>query len=219
MPFFLRKRSTLNGKKVRLNTLSAGQSEENAILAFYRMFWEAKLNSLEDFLRQTLIQSTDMNKTSSAAEKVLKEGLVLSRIINAPVEKVFQAWADPELFALWWGPQGFINPVCELDIVPNGNINVIMQGPDGSQFPMRGNFIEIIPGKKIVFIATCYGDEKGEYLIESMNTVTFRELDGKTELKLNVEVTKCPPEVVEALGDMETGWDQSLVKLQDLVSV
>src|SRR2546425_3539495 len=51
---------------------------------------------------------------------VEKGSLVLSRLIDAPRELVFQAWIDPKQVKNWWGPHGFTNPVCEMDVRPGG---------------------------------------------------------------------------------------------------
>ncbi len=46
--------------------------------------------------------------------------LTMTRIFDAPRELVFKAWTNPEHVAQWWGPKGFTNPVCELDVRPGG---------------------------------------------------------------------------------------------------
>lgn len=46
--------------------------------------------------------------------------LSLSRLIDAPRRKVFRAWTDPQLLAQWWGPNGMITPVCEMQLWVGG---------------------------------------------------------------------------------------------------
>ena len=53
--------------------------------------------------------------------------LTIIRIYDEPRELVFKAWTDPNLLALWWGPENFMNPVCELDVRPNGKILILSQ--------------------------------------------------------------------------------------------
>jgi uncharacterized protein YndB with AHSA1/START domain len=44
--------------------------------------------------------------------------MVFTRVLSAPRRLVFKAWTDPEHVAQWWGPYGFTNPVCEVDVRP-----------------------------------------------------------------------------------------------------
>ena len=60
-----------------------------------------------------------------------------TRVLKAPREKVWAAWTDPARMAAWWGPKGFTNPVCELDVRPGGRIWIVMRAPDRSDHPME----------------------------------------------------------------------------------
>jgi uncharacterized protein YndB with AHSA1/START domain len=98
-----------------------------------------------------------------------------------------------------------------------------MKGPDGSPFgkpmPMGGTFQEIVPPERLVFTTTAFSDGKGGWLLENLNTVTFADKGGKTELTLSVVVRKSSPAVAGALAGMKEGWSQSLVKLDALVKI
>ena len=147
--------------------------------------------------------------------------MILTRLIDAPRELVFKAWTDPTQFAKWWGPHGFTAPVCKLDVRPGGEINVQMKGSDGTPWekpmPMGGTFLEIVPPERLVFTAKAFPDGKGGWKLENRNEVAFADKGGKTELVLRVTVLKYSPEIVQALAGMETGWSQSLEKLEKLV--
>jgi len=149
----------------------------------------------------------DSSQTTAASDRVL----VLTRVFNAPRSLVFKAWTDPKHLAQWWGPNGFTNPVCELDVRPGGVIRIHMRGPDGNTHPMVGVFQEIIEPERIV----CYHyvPDKENPLFEILNTVTFAEQDGKTTLTLEARVVKSTPEAARHLAGMEAGWTQSLERL------
>ena len=49
-----------------------------------------------------------------------KKDLVFTRTFAAPVERVWQAWADPELVKRWWGPDGFTCPLARIDLREGG---------------------------------------------------------------------------------------------------
>ena len=57
--------------------------------------------------------------------------LVLTRIIDAPREKLFRAWTDPDLLKQWFAPLPYTTPVAELDVRPGGANLVVMRSPDG----------------------------------------------------------------------------------------
>jgi len=77
--------------------------------------------------------------------------LLLERILDAPIDLVWEVWTNPEHIAKWWGPNGFTNTITTMDMEPGGEWNLVMHGPDGTDYKNRSVFKEIIPHKKIVF--------------------------------------------------------------------
>ncbi len=142
--------------------------------------------------------------------------LTLTRVLNAPRELVFKAWTDPRQVAQWWGPSGFTNPRCELDVRTGGAMVIDMRGPDGTVYPMNGAFREVTPPERIVFTSAPL-DEAGNQIAELLNTVTFTESDGKTTLTLDVRVLMQKPEAAPKIAGMEQGWSQSLDRLVNFV--
>jgi uncharacterized protein YndB with AHSA1/START domain len=140
--------------------------------------------------------------------------LTIIRIYDEPRELVFKAWTDPNLLALWWGPDNFMNPVCELDVRPNGKILIHMEAPDGTIMPVRGIYHEVIKPERLVFTTGVFFNEEGIAQVEERKTVDFIEQNGKTKLVLNIKVTKCGPAFLEALNGMEPGWNQSLARME-----
>ena len=73
----------------------------------------------------------------TAAPKMASFGqasVTLTRIFDAPRALVWKAWTDPKMMAQWFGPRGFSNPVCELDVRVGGSLRVVMRGPDGTDY-------------------------------------------------------------------------------------
>jgi len=153
--------------------------------------------------------------TSSSAAGRARQELTLTRIYGTPRSIVFKAWTDPKHMARWWGPRGFTNPVCEMDVRPGGRIRIDMRGPDGTVYPMGGVFHEIVEPERLVFTSTAFEDEHGHAKLENLNTVTFVEQNGTTKLTLHVRVLKFSPELAAALDGMEQGWSESLYRLAD----
>ena len=140
--------------------------------------------------------------------------LTIIRIYDEPRELVFKAWTDPDLMARWWGPDNFMNPICELDVRPNGKILIHMEAPDGTVIPVRGMYHEVIEPERLVFTTGVFFNEEGIAQVEERKTVDFIVHNEKTKLVLHIKVTKCGPNFLEALNGMEPGWNQSLSRME-----
>lgn len=77
--------------------------------------------------------------------------LAICRLIDAPPEKVFRAWTDPNLVKQWNVPKPWTISKCEMDVRPGGTSLMVMKSPEGQEMPCPGVFLEVIPNKKIVF--------------------------------------------------------------------
>src|SRR5882757_2285189 len=77
--------------------------------------------------------------------------LALCFIIDAPREKLFQAWTEPELLKQWFTPRPWTTPVVETDVRSGGSSLIVMRGPDGAEFPNRGVYLEVVPNERLVF--------------------------------------------------------------------
>ena len=82
---------------------------------------------------------------SGAATKTAQYGegtVVITRVFDAPRALVWQAWTDPKMLGEWFGPRGFTSSVPELDLRVGGALRIVMHGPDGNDYPMKGVFRE-----------------------------------------------------------------------------
>ncbi|MFG1731685.1 SRPBCC domain-containing protein [Paenibacillus sp. 843] len=140
-----------------------------------------------------------------------KQGLLLSRVFNAPRELVFKVWTDPEHFGRWWGPQGFSLEVIKMDVRPGGMFLGCQKSPDGNQ-AMWGKFVyqEVIVPEKLVFVQS-FSDEEGNTIrapfnanwpLEIMNIITFEEIEGKTTLTMQGGPISATAEELAAFDEM-----------------
>jgi uncharacterized protein YndB with AHSA1/START domain len=90
----------------------------------------------------------ETNKTSTFAEG---RDLILTCLINAPREKLFKAWTDPEQIKQWFAPAPLTVPVAEMDVRAGGASLIIMRGSDGIEFPNHGVFLEVVENERLVF--------------------------------------------------------------------
>lgn len=146
----------------------------------------------------------------------MPEALHLTRLIQAPPARVFQAFTDPEHLQKWWGPERFTNPRCLWNAEPEGELDVHMRGPDGQIFPMGGRMLEVVADRRLTFL-TWPLDAEGRPLFEVRTTVVL-EADGPhTRLSLAAEVSGLTAEGAPYVEGMAQGWDQSLHRLDLLV--
>lgn len=143
--------------------------------------------------------------------------LVLSRVINAPREKLFKAWTDPELLKQWFAPLPYTTPVAQLDVRPGGSNLIVMRGPDGSDMPNRGVYLEVVKNERLV-ITDAY-TKAWEPSEKPFMTVllTFEDLNGKTRYTARVRHwTVADREAHEKMG-FHQGWGQCADQLAALV--
>lgn len=79
-----------------------------------------------------------------------KRDLTLTRIIDAPREKLYRCWTEPELLKQWFAPLPYTTPVAEVDVRPGGSAYIVMRGPDGTEHPIRSVYLDIVPNRRVV---------------------------------------------------------------------
>lgn len=117
--------------------------------------------------------------------------LKLTRVYDAPVELVWDAWTDPEQAAQWWGPRGFTIKTHSKDLKVGGHWKYTMYGPDGVEYPNTTKYLEVEKHKKLVYDHG--GSEDRDPLFRV--TVLFSESDGKTTMDMTM--TLPTPEAAE----------------------
>lgn len=154
--------------------------------------------------------------------KELSEGLVITRIFDAPRTLVFKAWTDPKQVIKWWGPKNFTAPVCKIDLRVGGEYLFCMRSPEGKEYWSKGAYKEIVEPERIVFTdsfadeegnmvsASAYGME-GDWPLELQVIVTFDEQKDQTSFTLRH--MGIPEGKMRELT--EEGWNESLDKLAE----
>ena len=173
-------------------------------------------------VRQTGIPEGDIRKMAEAGWSTsidkLHESLVngravvLGRVFNAPRELVWEAWTKPEHTDKWWGPEGFKTNTQEMDLREGGVWRHAMVGPDGTEYPNRTEYLEIVKPARLVY-RTGTDDRDPEWF---RATVTFMEFMGQTHVNMiSVFPSKeARDEVAEKHGAIE-GGKQHLAKLSE----
>ena len=150
------------------------------------------------------------NTATQPAERVL----LIERVFDAPRELVFKCWTEPEHLARWIGPNGFSSTILACELRQGGDYRMRMRGPDGQDHWQQGVFREIVPPERIVR-TFCWTDADGRPTRpETLLTVTFAELGGRTRMTLHQAVF----ESVTARDDHQRGWSSSLDKLAEYIA-
>ena len=122
--------------------------------------------------------------------------LVLDRIIDVPVHKVWAAWTQPELMLQWFTPSPWKTVEVDNDLRPGGRANVVMESPEGQRFPNIGSYLEVIPNKRLTFTSV---------LLENYRPAPKPE-NGAMDMPFTASI------ILEDLGGGRTPLRRSLLK-------
>lgn len=84
--------------------------------------------------------------------------LVLTRLLDAPAEKLYRLWTDPSRYAEWFCPKPWTVIRADCDIRPGGRSHITMQGPNGEVVENPGQYLEVVPNRRLVFTDAFTGD-------------------------------------------------------------
>ena len=144
--------------------------------------------------------------------------LGLDRVIRAPRAAVWRAWTDPGQFAAWFAPDHFTVPECVLDPRPGGSLRLVLQAPDGTAYPMEGEYDAVAAPHRISYAARPLAEDSSP-LFELMITGTFDALaDASTGITVDAAVLSTGPDAASYLVGLEPGWQQNLAKLDRLLA-
>jgi uncharacterized protein YndB with AHSA1/START domain len=145
--------------------------------------------------------------------------LSFSRVFDAPLALVWQAWTDPRHIEQWWGPIGFTGKSCSMDLRAGGHFDLTLYAPDGECYPCRGMIHEIIEHERIVYDGeVAEGHPCGAGLPpHSRLTVTFEERNRQTTLTLHTRFVTAAQCAAATHAGYRQGWEDSLQRLTVLL--
>lgn len=115
-------------------------------------------------------------------EKNRSNEIKITRIYDAPLRAVWDAWTDEKQVALWWGPRGFTLTSHSKDFRVGGIWHYTMHGPDGVDYPNKTKYLEIEKYARLVYDHGGYDDRPPMFRV----TVLFTELKGKTKMDMSM---------------------------------
>ena len=137
--------------------------------------------------------------------------LTIKRRLEAPAEKVYAAWTQPEAMKRWFGPsEELAVPLAQADPRVGGRYRIVMRRPDGEEHRVGGVYKEIVPNRKLVFTWAWESTPERESLV----TVEIEPADGGCELTLTHERFSDAP----ARDRHRSGWTGSMDRLERYLS-
>ena len=142
------------------------------------------------------------------AAKSKSNQLHLTRVYEAPVEAVWDAWVDPEQVGKWWGPRGFTLTTFRKDVRTGGEWRYTMHGPDGTDYPNVTRFLEVEKHQRLVYDHGATDDKPPLFRV----TVIFKTVSRGTQMDMTMQLAS--PEAAEETRRFikkargESTWDR-----------
>lgn len=137
--------------------------------------------------------------------------LTLTRIVNAPRARVYEAFTDPEHFAAWWGPIGNSVSDVEFDLRPGGSMRWSEGFPAEPDLGTRGrvDLTEVVDGELLDGVMTITGRLPRDYepFETRMRVEFYDETDGRTRLEIRQWLRE------DYVPPSENGWAEAFTKL------
>lgn len=134
--------------------------------------------------------------------------IYITRIYNAPVKTVWEAWTDPKQVAQWWGPRGFTLTTHSKDLRAGGSWVYTMHGPDGTDYPNNTVYYEVEKYSRLVYDHGANDKQPALFRV----TVDFTDLKGKTKMEMTMalataEAAQQTKKFIKEAGGNST-WDR-----------
>jgi uncharacterized protein YndB with AHSA1/START domain len=138
--------------------------------------------------------------------------VLITREFDAPARLVYRAWTEPELVRRWWsGDRGEMTSA-EIDLRVGGTWRFVMTASAGFEVAFHGEYQEIVPAERIVSTEVFEGMPDAG----ALNTITFSEENGRTELRILVQHSSQENRDAHINSGMEDGMQESLDRMEQV---
>jgi uncharacterized protein YndB with AHSA1/START domain len=143
--------------------------------------------------------------------------IVIERTVNAPRELVWRAWTEADQIAKWWGPNGFTTTIHAMDVRVGGAWRFIMHGPDGTDYPNKIVYREIVKPERLVYD---HGEDEDNDAHSSSfrSTVTFVAQGRKTKVTMRALFASAEARAATLKYGAIEGGEQTLARLDQHVA-
>ncbi|TPQ17192.1 SRPBCC family protein [Streptomyces sporangiiformans] len=161
------------------------------------------------------MSSTDTphrNETQIVADPVLPK-IVIIREFDAPPERVFRAYTDPDLIVQWLGPRALTMRIDQYDARTGGSYRYVHSDDDGTEYGFYGAFHEVRPNERIVQTFTYEGFPDSV----SLETALFEDLGGRTRVTGTSLMDSVEARDAMLKSGMEVGVREGYERLDELL--
>ena len=158
-------------------------------------------------------RTTTHNETQIVADPALPT-IVITREFEAPPERVFRAYTEPDLVVQWLGPRRLAMEIDEYDARTGGSYRYVHRDSDGSEYRFRGVFHEVRPTERIVQTFTYEEYPDGV----SLETAVFEDLDGRTRVTTTSVMDSIERRDAMIASGMEGGLREAYDRLEELLA-
>lgn len=145
--------------------------------------------------------------------------LELTRVVDVPPDRVWEAWTTPELLTQWFAPKPYETPHCEIDLRPGGIFHTVMRSPDGEEFDGAGCYLEVVPNERLVWTSALgpgYRPQSGDMPFTAIIELTPTG-DGGTRYRAIAMHQNADDREQHAEMGFADGWGAALDQLVELV--
>lgn len=140
-----------------------------------------------------------------------KHSLNVSREIQAPLDRVFEAWTVESDVRQWSCPAGATITDVRMDCTPGGQYRIVMEGSEGQVYTAFGEYLEVVSPRRLAY--TWDWEESEHAMGATLVEVDFLEtVPGRTR----VTITQSRFPTAEAADGHEGGWGSCLDKLEGM---
>jgi uncharacterized protein YndB with AHSA1/START domain len=137
--------------------------------------------------------------------------VAIRKTVNAPIDKVFKAWTEPDQIVKWFGcPEASYSRVVTYDLRVGGEYRIEMVRENDGPLVVFGNFKEIVPNKKVSFTWTNNFEEHPAQ--DTLVSVELSSVGTTTEILLQHSLFQTN----NAAEGHTMGWGAALDKLAEI---
>jgi uncharacterized protein YndB with AHSA1/START domain len=141
--------------------------------------------------------------------------LLLERVVDVSPELVWRAWTEPEQLKQWFTPRPWSTSDCEIDLRPGGAFNVTMRSPEGEEMPNTGCYLEVDPGRRLLWTSALASGYRPSGLSEMpiTATITIEPSEGGTRYRAHVKHANTEDRQQHEEMGFHDGWGTALDQL------
>lgn len=144
--------------------------------------------------------------------------LGFTRLIAAPRAALWRCWTEPALIVKWFTPPPWQTIRAAMDVRAGGSSLIVMRGPDGTEMPNPGVYLEVVPGERLVFTDAYVSAWEPSAKPFVTGILTFADEDAGTRYTARIRHWTAEDAQAHAAMGFEAGWGTATDQLAALAA-